>query len=259
MIVGAAIIESLMGQIGLEQLRVNPRGLRDGLLIDYINRHEAHEEVIDPQSTRRRSVLLLGRRCGFDEQHALHVTHLAQLLFDSAGQAKLHGYGEKERELLEYAGLLHDIGVFLSFENHHAHTYYLIKNADLLGFDQTEVAMIAAIARYHRKGSPRKGHAEVADLTKSQTTTVYQLGVLLRLAESLDRSHGGVISNAVFTRKGKKEIALEPTATGDCALEVWGVQKNVKAFEKAFGCKLLINLELQPADDQVSGPAVLTT
>ena len=256
---GAAILESIMGQLGLEQIQISPRGLRDGLLIDFINRNEPDEVVTDHLSTRRQSVLLLGRRCGFDEQHALHVAHLAQQLFDSAKQVKLHSFSDKERELLQYAGLLHDIGVFLSFENHHAHTYYLIKNADLLGFDQTEVAMIAAIARYHRKGSPRKGHAEVADLTKSQTKMVYQLGVLLRLAESLDRSHGGVIQSATFTQSGKKDMSLEPVATDDCALEIWGVQKHVKAFEKAFGSKLTINLVTEPVDGQISGSTAQAT
>ncbi len=241
---GAAIIECLMGQLNIEQVVTSPRGLRDGLLIDYVGRRNP-AGLEDHFSIRRRSVLLLARRCGFDEDHAKRVSHLAMDLFDSGSKMGLHPYGEKERELLGYAGLLHDIGVFLSFENHHAHTYYLIRNADLLGFDQTEIAMIAAIARYHRKGAPRKNHPEVADLSKAQRTTVYQLGVLLRIAESLDRSHSGVIANAELVEAGKKTVALEPRVSGDSALEMWGVQKQVRAFEKAFGCKLVINLTLE--------------
>ena len=67
----------------------------------------------------------------------------------------VHGLGDRERDWLEYGALLHDIGVHISYERHHRHSYYLIKNGDLRGFDPEEIEIIALIARYHRQA-----HAE---------------------------------------------------------------------------------------------------
>lgn len=237
---GAAIIDVLMEDLRIEQLVTSRRGLRDGLLVHYLAESE-HADLVTGLATRRRSVLLLGRACGFDEQHAENVTHLALQLFDSAGRCGLHGFGERERELLEYAALLHDVGVFLSFVDHQAHSYYLIRHTDLLGFDQTEIAIIAALARYHRKGTPAAGDAELAELDKRGVEVVTRLFALLRLAESLERSHSGVVRRVRLQRVDSGTIALQVTAAGDCTLELWAVERHARAFSRAFELDLVIN------------------
>jgi exopolyphosphatase/guanosine-5'-triphosphate,3'-diphosphate pyrophosphatase len=239
-VAGAAIVEVLMGELGIKQLTTNPRGLRDGLLVNYLIRSRKHNDPVYELSARRRSILLLGRRCGFDEKHAQAVAQLALSLFDSARQLELHHFGDTERELFEFAALLHDIGVFLSFVNHQAHTYYLIRHADLIGFDQAEIATIAALARYHRKGRPRPEHTEFAELDKRGQSIVNRLYVLLRLAERLERSHHGVIQRARFRRVGADSIRLVVKAEGDCSLELLAVEKDQRAFAKAFGCQLVV-------------------
>ena len=67
----------------------------------------------------------------------------------------MHGLTDREREWLEYGALLHDVGVHISYERHHRHSYYLIKNGDLRGFEPQEIEVMALIARYHRQA-----HAE---------------------------------------------------------------------------------------------------
>ena len=95
-------------------------------------------------------MLQLGRRCNFHEAHAQTTARLALELFDSGREAGLHDHGEPIRELLEYAALLHHIGAFLTYNGYQRHSEYLIRNAELLGFDEDEVAMIATIVRFHR-------------------------------------------------------------------------------------------------------------
>jgi exopolyphosphatase/guanosine-5'-triphosphate,3'-diphosphate pyrophosphatase len=237
---GAAILEVLMDELEIKQLATSRLGLRDGLLANYLIRSRKHSDPVYELSARRRSVLLLGRRCNFDERHAQAVARLALELFDSAKQLGLHDFGDSERELLEYAAILHDIGVFLSFVNHQAHTYYLIRNADLVGFDEMEIATIAALARYHRKGRPRPEHPEFAELDKKGQAIVSRLFVLLRLAERLERSHHGVIQRARFRRAGANGIRLAVRAEGDCSLELMAVEKDQKAFAKAFDRPLVV-------------------
>ena len=107
--------------------------------MDYLAR-SPHAALVHELSVRERSVLRLVRACGADEAHARHVARLALELFDSAREAGFHELGDEERELLDYTALLHDVGTFVSYPDHHVHSAYLIANADLLGFDQREIA-----------------------------------------------------------------------------------------------------------------------
>lgn len=236
---GASVVETLMKELGLNELRVSARGLRDGLLAEYLAR-TGYDPMLQEMSIRERNVLHLGRNCDFDEEHAFNVSRLALELFDGAGEIGLHTLGPWERELLGYAALLHDLGAFLSYHNHHAHTYYFIRNAELLGFDQTEVAIMATTAFFHRKTFPRKKHREFAELDERAQQIVYVLCVLLRMAESLDRSHVGAVEHARLRPAGEEHVALEICARHDCHLELWGVSKHSEAFTRVFGKQLSI-------------------
>lgn len=236
-IAGGAIIDTLMDELGLGRIQISDRGLRDGMLVNYLKLIETGWGI-GRMSPRERSVLLLGRACHFDEGHAHNVASLAGQLFDTAREQGFHAMGDWERELLHYASLLHDVGVFLSFVNHQDHTYYLIRNSDLLGFDQTEIAIIAAVARFHRKGVPTAKQPEMADIGRGLGKTVLAMSSLLRLAEVLDRSHAGVVTEAAIVKGPGADASLEVSCRGDCQLEMWGVQGHLKYFQKAFGCAL---------------------
>ncbi|HBE80386.1 MAG TPA: Ppx/GppA family phosphatase, partial [Firmicutes bacterium] len=229
-IAGAAIIEIFMHDLGLERLYVSERSLRDGLLVDYLYRNEDGKNP-GTNSLRERSVIQLGKACGFDEFHARKVAELALELYDSAAVMRLHSFEAWERELLEYAALLHDIGAFLSYSNHQMHTFYLICNADLLGFNQTEIMIIATTAFFHRKTVPRKKHPEFSDLEKPIQKIVLLLSAILRLAETLDRSHTGLITHARFLSH-EDNLILEIAAAQDCQLELWGLKNHQKAIEE---------------------------
>ena len=239
-VAGAAIIETLMEELEVSELRVSERGLREGLPLDYISRME-HSPSFELRSFRERSVFQLGRACRFDEPHARKVASLACEMFDDALKLGLHDYGEWEKELLEYASLLHDIGTFLSYSNHRGHSYYFIRNADLLGFDQTEIAIIAAIALFHSKGMPSFKDKQFDDLSKRDRKIIRSLCIFLRIAESLDRSHTGVVTHAYLKRVTSELIRLEIVSTADCQLELWGMKKHEPAFEQIFQQKLTFN------------------
>jgi exopolyphosphatase/guanosine-5'-triphosphate,3'-diphosphate pyrophosphatase len=236
---GAAVLDTLMQELQVSELAISERGLRDGLLMDYLSRRQPDYWQM---SVRQRSVLQLGRTCGFDEAHAQNVAALALELFDSAREAGLHDLGAAEREWLHYAALLHDVGAFLAYNSHHAHTHYIISNAELLGFDQTEVAIIAATALFHRKAFAGPKRPEFAALDRRSQKIVRTLSVLLRMAENLNRGHTNVVRHATLRVVSSKKITLAVHAAGDCQLELWGVQSNQAAFEKELGRAITIEL-----------------
>ena len=250
-VAGASIVDTLMTDLGLRELHISDRGLRDGLLMDYLSRSE-NADLLAGASVRERSIYQLGRACGFDEKHSQEVARLALELFDSASDLGLHKFGEKERELLEYTALVHDVGTFLSYSNHQQHSYYLIRNFDLLGFDQLEIAVMATAALFHRKAMPsKKKHAEFAALDKPSQQMVRLFALLLRLAESLDRSHQGAVRHAYLCKSKPGEIVLEVHSDQEIELELWGVQNHRQASEKLFRRKMLIE-HIQSINESLS-------
>ncbi len=233
---GAAILETLMDELGLDTVQVSDRSLRDGLLADYIARRRRGAWA--PLSVRARSVLRLGRLCGFDEAHAARISRLALALFDELRRLGLHPLGAWERELLEYATRLHDIGVFLSFTNHHLHSHYLIRHADLIGFDQREIEILAATALFHRKLAPRPKHPEFRALDRRARRVVEVLSLCLKMAESLDRGHDGNVRAVRCSRPETTRVRLTLVAARDGRFERWALEHHQSAFADVFGCRL---------------------
>lgn len=234
---GAAIIEIFMEELGLSEIRASKFGLREGLLVDYISKSE-FSYMITQMSVRKRSVMQLGLICNFDEEHAHIVTKLALELFDSIQALGIYEFRDGERELLEYGSTLHDIGTFLSYDTHQAHAYHLIKESSLPGFQPEEIEVIANLAYFHRKNTPKKKHPNLAGLNRDAIKSIRVLSALLRIAEGLDRSHTGIISHVRFYIASTDSLVLEMHAQRECQLEIWEVEKQKKYFKKIFGYNL---------------------
>ncbi len=244
-IAGAATLEAIMEEFGLEEITATHRELRDGLLVEYLSNYEGFREL-QKAPMRNRSVLHLGRSCNFDEKHSETVTSLAMQLFDSAKEIGLHSLGETEKELLKHAATLHDVGDFLSFNNHHLHSHYIICNAELLGFNPEEIQIIANIARFHRKKLPSKKAMKDSGFDEKTKETVAILSTFLRFAEKLDRSHSGLVKKTEFTRISKDHILLSFSSDSDCSFEEWSIIQNRQAFFEAFEKQLDVRCIVTP-------------
>lgn len=253
---GAAVLMSILEQVGADHITISDRGMRHGILVDRLMREEDARATYETTSVRRRSILQLARACNFEEEHALHVARLALSLFDQLRHLGYHPYGPRERELLDYAALVHDIGCFLSHTNHQQHAYYLVRYSDLLGFNDTEIEIIANVAYYHRKALPKKKHENLANLTRQGRKLVSVLAAILRVAEGLDRSHLGLVEAArLEPARNPDRLLLTLTSQADCQLEIWGVETNRDLFEKVFGCPLTMQVVL-PCAQVARGEAV---
>jgi exopolyphosphatase/guanosine-5'-triphosphate,3'-diphosphate pyrophosphatase len=250
-VAGAAILDAIMGELGIAEIRVSDRSLRDGLLVDYLTKTPGFPYT-EKMSVRTRSVHMLGRACRIDIPHAEHVARLAFDLFDSGRDIGLHNLGVWERELLEYASHLHDIGQFISFSGHHLHSKYIIENAELLGFNEEEVMLLAHITRYHRKRTPRKRDEEFNTLDPKSQHIILVLSTFLRLAEHLDRSHAGLVTTVRFTGMDSEKVSLEITSRVDCSLEAWAIESDIRAFKKAFCRTLEVSFSIA-GEDGTSG------
>jgi exopolyphosphatase/guanosine-5'-triphosphate,3'-diphosphate pyrophosphatase len=232
-VAGSILFDTIIRRLGAEEFTLCDLALREGLVLDYIHRNSARIRKVERYpDVRRRSIVELGERCGYWSEHAQQVSRLGLAIFDQT--RGVHKLGDREREWLEYGGLLHDIGVHISYERHHRHSYYLIKNGDLRGFDPSEIEVIALIARYHRQATPKKSHEGYADLGGALRRTVRTLAAIVRLAEGLDRSHAQAIAGVDLYPRGDDYLA-RLRAAGDAELELWAAHRHVTPLEEVLG------------------------
>ena len=232
-VAGSVLFDTIVRRLGADGFTLCDLALREGLVLDYIHRNSARIRKVERYpDVRRRSIVELGERCGYWSEHAQQVARLALNIFDQT--RSVHGLGDREREWLEYGALLHDVGVHISYERHHRHSYYLIKNGDLRGFDPDEIEVIALIARYHRQATPKKAHDGYGDLRGAQRRTVKALSAMVRLAEGLDRSHAQALEGIDLYPRGDDYLA-RLRATGDAELEVWAAHRHVAPLEGLLG------------------------
>lgn len=239
-VAGALLVGELFRKLHLKRIHLCRAALREGILIDYLNRHLPDLAILrELPDVRRRSIIDLARRCDWNKAHSEQVARLTLELFD---QLKgLHGLDAADRDLIEYGALLHDIGWHIGQRGHHKHGAYLISNGDLRGFADEEVAIIANIVRYHRKALPSKSHELFARLSRRGQRVVMVGAALLRLGDGLDRSHGGVVQR-VRCRVGDRKVRCTVYARSDAELEIWGARRKMDLFEKALGRRIQFNL-----------------
>lgn len=182
--------------------------------------------------TAREQVLALARRYDFEEVHSFQDAKLALRLFDETYE--LHGLTDEYADLLEYAAILHDIGYWVDYEDHHKHAYRMIMAADLPALTDREKAVVANIARYHRNGLPKPAHRSYAALSHEDQEIVLKLGSILRLADGLDRTHTCAVDDISVDWTGDTMIIWLYPAEGNWT-EEWAGQKKSRFFQEVFG------------------------
>src|SRR5687767_7845132 len=228
-VAGSVLFDTIVKRLGADEFTLCDLALREGLVLDYIHRNSARIRKVERYpDVRRRSAIELAERCGYWPEHAQQVAKLALAIFDQT--RSVHGLSDRERDWLEYGALLHDVGVHISYERHHRHSYYLIKNGDLRGFDPEEIEIIALIARYHRQAVPKKSHQGYGELPGPLRRSVRTLAAMVRLAEGLDRSHAQALAGSDLYPRDDDYLA-RLRSTGDAELELWAAHRHVAPLE----------------------------
>jgi exopolyphosphatase/guanosine-5'-triphosphate,3'-diphosphate pyrophosphatase len=234
----AIVLQNIAHQARVNRILIPRVGVKDGLLVDMASmKNDVEEPLYHTQVIS--SAQLIGRKYEYNAQHSITVARFALNLFDST--RKLHKLGSKERTLLEVAGLLHDIGYYVSTMDHHKHSYYLIKASPIIGLNQSQRAIVATVARYHTRAPPKPTHKEYKELSPAERKIVIKLAPLLRLAEALDREHAGRVKRTHIT-VGMKKMTLQLKGRGDLLLERWALARNSERFETVYKRKVAIAL-----------------
>jgi len=238
MLAGAIAVDEVMERVGADGLEICSQGLREGLF---------YERFLGPREpplfadVRRAHVLNVARIYRYDAPHAEHVARLALNLYEELARLGLHRGEEQEREWLWAAGMLHDVGVLVDYNDHHKHSYYLVLNAGLPGFAHRELAMIALLVRAHRKG-PVSLETLQPVLASGDESRLGRLAACLRIAEHLERGRARLVRSVSCTSDGST-VRVAVAGGEDARLAIWSAEREAAVFERAFGRRL----DLRPA------------
>ncbi len=230
---GAVVISTALGRLGVEGVEICAQGLREGI---FYERFLAPAEPPLIGDVRRQSVLNLVDIYRCERPHAEHVTELALAVYDELARLGVHALEHPERELLWAAGMLHDAGVMVDYNDHHKHGFYLVLNAGLPGFRHRELALVALLVRAHRKALPSPAPLESV-LDADDPDRLMRLAACLRVAEQLERGRAGGIRQ-VRLEAPDGTVRLAVRAEGDPAVALWSAALEAPAFERAFGRRL---------------------
>jgi exopolyphosphatase/guanosine-5'-triphosphate,3'-diphosphate pyrophosphatase len=240
---GAVLADVVLRRLKAPRIQACTWALREGLLQDFIGRHaKGIEESARIADVRRRSVVRLMRRFGSPQAHSEQVERLALRLFEQF-RGRL-GLRAEARGWLASAALLHDVGHLIEHEEHHRHSYYLIVNSELYGFQRDEIEAIGQIAlHHHRKGMPKPGEAGGEALPQDVWRQVKACAALLRLAEGLDRSHYHAVSDVRVRGRGRRVSVDLVTQENDAALELWEARRRTDLLEKLLGAEVVLTVQ----------------
>jgi exopolyphosphatase/guanosine-5'-triphosphate,3'-diphosphate pyrophosphatase len=235
-VAGGVVLHEIMTAIGLDYLFVSRRGLRDGLMVDLLQRHYSAAEPWHAAAERAESLEQVSQKYLFDRAHAQHVSQLALNLFYQLHD--LHQLPDRYASVLHAAATLHDIGLFVAYPKHHKHSYYLIKSSGMNSFSKTDLDLVANIARYHRKAHPSQKHLAFSQLHPEQQQIVRKLSAILRVADSLDYRHDQTVKTVSCANKKSRQLII--AAGADANLE----EQFQRAARKAALMQEVFNIDI---------------
>jgi exopolyphosphatase / guanosine-5'-triphosphate,3'-diphosphate pyrophosphatase len=234
---GAIILEQACEEMRIDSMTVSSFALREGVIFDALQKSRGNTLHHLPE-IRYKGVLHLAEICRYEREHADQVARLSLQLYDQTRD--LHKLDEVNREYLEAASILHNVGFFISHAQHHRHSYYIIRNSEYLtGFTDREIELIAQVARYHRKSAPKLKHEEFARLRPQDQIIIKKLSGILRVADGLDRTHANVVQSLRCELAGHS-LTIRLEARNSCvpSLEIYTAGARRELLEESFGVKI---------------------
>ncbi|MGE5456775.1 MAG: HD domain-containing protein [Methanococcaceae archaeon] len=249
---GIVILNTIARQLDLKEITVSGYALREGIVLDTLNKSKPAGLDNKLSDIKYQSILKLSEICNYDKEHSFHVAGLALQIFDQVSEK--YSLGLNLRIYLESAAILHDIGYHIAHSRHHKHSHYIIRNSELMGFNENEIDIIANTARYHRKTGPKEAHKEFSKLNDKTKKTVKILSSILRVADSLDRTHAKLVNRVVLSQKSKRTKITVYSNGSYPEIELWSFERRKGLFEEVFNTKLLIEVDPGPEKPHTEKP-----
>ncbi|MEN6458905.1 MAG: Ppx/GppA phosphatase family protein [Thermoguttaceae bacterium] len=228
------VYQALLHQTKAAEMIVSHVSMRDGLLLELAAEATGAEDPALLTGVLH-SATAIAEKYRVDMDHAQAVSEIAARLFDIFQPD--HGLKPRQRLLLRVAGLLHEVGSFVSSRAHHKHSEYLIANSEIFGLTRSETALVALVARYHRRSVPRSSHLTYVAMSRESRMLVNKLAALLRAADAVIRGHRRRAADVRFARHGD-ELVVSMSGGADLLLEQRALETKGDLLEDIYGAKV---------------------
>jgi len=194
---GVIVLLATFEALGIKEMMVSDRALREGLILDLVGRFEGED-------VRDNSVANLAERYHAEKNQAQRISQTAiQVIQQVANPWQLDT--EQAEKWIDWASQLHEIGLDVAHSRHHHHAAYIIEHCDLAGFSQQEQQLLATLVRCHRNKLPA---ALFKALPKRARKFAKKLSVILRLSVILHRSRSANLIPEIKVVAARKSIQL---------------------------------------------------
>ena len=234
---GGVLLTQLLEMAGVEEITLCDASLREGMILDYLEKHSQVVVPTEPINLRHRKAAHLVYKYESDWEENCHVARLALEIFDQTKE--LHELGDLERGTLEFAALLHDIGQFISFKKHHKNSRYIIERTDPRGFTDEEMLLIKHLVRYHCKAKPSKKHKKFKKLSKRDRRIVKILSGILRIAVALNKTKNRRVKQ-ISCQISDNKLEIIVRGADNLEVEVWAARRNCLVLAEALKRQLKI-------------------
>lgn len=221
--------------LDVKDILVTRFNLRDALLNSLLRSSEWTEEFCEQVIHSARE---FARRYHVDLPHAEHVARLSRELF--RGLQDVHELDLRCETILYIAALLHEVGLYVSQNAYHKHSYYLISHGELFGLSDVDQQIVALVARYHRRAVPKPSHEPYARLTRDNRVTMSRLAGILRVAVSLDHGRSQRIHDIQCQPERERLVITAQASAGDLSLEQQVLRRESALFRDVFGMSVLL-------------------
>ncbi|OCL28054.1 exopolyphosphatase [Orenia metallireducens] len=240
-----AAVATLMNLYNLDKLLISGKGIREGLIYNYLYQDkEPNSNVLDF------SINNIVNNLNLNKKHAQHVHKLAKVLYQEL--KPLFKLNEEEFEgdidkILKTATMLHDAGNSINYYDHHEHSFYMILNSGINGLSHRELLISAYIAASHRHTKydlrkynlNRSQFTDIIDRKGDDKEIIRKFGILVEIAESLDRNMNGLVEDIQCQLEDNRFI-IKTISKEDVELEINDALSVSKGFEKLYNKELII-------------------
>ncbi len=239
---GCIILSQLMVMSGFQQLFRAEVGLRDGMALENMIQQGAKFENLTVERFNEAKLDwafgLLEKYAG-DIPHAKRVEQLVAQLFHKWVELGEIQCSEDYLLVLRAAAVLHDIGHFINYTNHHNHSAYVIRQSQSPVFSDRETEWIALLAKFHRKNArlPCCDEAQKDGVSPSEYYMFSVSLVILKIADALDHQRLGLVTFQDIVLKD--DLVYELAVSSENPVQL-SEEKRVfdlvaPAFESVFG------------------------
>ncbi len=241
---GGLILETCMEMLNIGELTISERALREGLVVDWMIRKGMLKSKFGIQSNiRKTTVMHQANKFSVDKYKSEKVATIALQIYDQTYNILHNDDNKRGRNLLWAACFLYNSGKQINLTAYHKHSWYLIKNCELLGYSLSEKNIIAAIVRYHRKSLPKKRHESWQNLiSREDKSTALDMSLILRLAAAINKRPDPVISS-VNIKLSNKEIKFKLLSSDkgkNLILEKWSLESCYEVIKELKDLELKV-------------------